>query len=405
MKKESLSVITIKTLLAVVIFTGIGTIIIGGGYLIGDYYKNKSGDQSIKRVVQEVTITTDKIEYDLKEYTIKVTIKNNSNKTIVYQAPYICADASLGLEKFVDNNWKSDSFPSAWCVAKNKTLNSGSTITIAVELDHSEEYQKSGMYRILFKYFGKVVYSNEFTIKEKLDEKATIEKVGRVRVVGNEPFTNLVLEVEGDKTYCLIGPKFDELWNLQGKDIIVKGNIDKKHGCLIGKTIFVTSFIIKEKVKDETADWKTYRNEEYGFEFEYPEDWLIKYENEKIHFCNPLSKSDVGISGFSIEFKNKNYLQAMSRYIFIGKDTEERITKIGGVDGRDIVTKENKLFDGSYRTIYLLRNDKTYILNIKAEKSFAEFREISNIKNENIEGIENLKVFEKVLLTFKFIEK
>ena len=27
----------------------------------------------------------------------------------------------------------------------------------------------------------------------------------------------------------------------------------------------------KEEVKDETADWKTYRNEEYGFEFKYPE--------------------------------------------------------------------------------------------------------------------------------------
>jgi len=30
-----------------------------------------------------------------------------------------------------------------------------------------------------------------------------------------------------------------------------------------------------EKVEDETADWKTYRNEEYGFEIKYPEDWYI----------------------------------------------------------------------------------------------------------------------------------
>jgi len=29
----------------------------------------------------------------------------------------------------------------------------------------------------------------------------------------------------------------------------------------------------KEEVKDETADWGTYRNEEYGYEIKYPNDW------------------------------------------------------------------------------------------------------------------------------------
>ena len=31
---------------------------------------------------------------------------------------------------------------------------------------------------------------------------------------------------------------------------------------------------IGEMFKDETADWKTYRNKEYGFEMKYPEDFL-----------------------------------------------------------------------------------------------------------------------------------
>ena len=37
MKKESLSVITVKILLAVLLFAGIGTIIIGGGYIVGKW--------------------------------------------------------------------------------------------------------------------------------------------------------------------------------------------------------------------------------------------------------------------------------------------------------------------------------------------------------------------------------
>ncbi|PIQ92948.1 MAG: hypothetical protein COV69_00490 [Parcubacteria group bacterium CG11_big_fil_rev_8_21_14_0_20_39_14] len=38
----------------------------------------------------------------------------------------------------------------------------------------------------------------------------------------------------------------------------------------------------KEVVEDETADWKTYRNEEYGFEFEHPQEWgVLTLESQK----------------------------------------------------------------------------------------------------------------------------
>jgi len=53
MKKETLSVMTAKTLLAVLLFAGIGTIIFGGGYIIGEYSKNKVSDQIVRPANQE----------------------------------------------------------------------------------------------------------------------------------------------------------------------------------------------------------------------------------------------------------------------------------------------------------------------------------------------------------------
>jgi len=53
-KKEPLSIIAIKTLLAVIIFTGVGTIIVGGGWLIGNNYENKTDDKIVKPVDQEM---------------------------------------------------------------------------------------------------------------------------------------------------------------------------------------------------------------------------------------------------------------------------------------------------------------------------------------------------------------
>ena len=60
---------------------------------------------------------------------------------------------------------------------------------------------------------------------------------------------------------------------------------------------------------DQIANWKTYRNEEHGFEFRYPDDWVI--ETSKVGFSITNYKSSRDPISYNI------------RAIFIIYDTED----------------------------------------------------------------------------------
>lgn len=56
-----------------------------------------------------------------------------------------------------------------------------------------------------------------------------------------------------------------------------------------------SEFTLTPPPKDETADWKTYRNEEYGYEIKYPKDWEARdYTQENCFPQNPCVSS-IGI--------------------------------------------------------------------------------------------------------------
>ncbi|OGZ99269.1 MAG: hypothetical protein A3C07_00440 [Candidatus Sungbacteria bacterium RIFCSPHIGHO2_02_FULL_47_11] len=71
--------------------------------------------------------------------------------------------------------------------------------------------------------------------------------------------------------------------------------------------------IQKEDVGSETVNWKTYRNEKYGFEVKYPEDWKIG-DAPKENFTNFVSPE------FDEKFNGEMVKQVFQIYLSILKE-------------------------------------------------------------------------------------
>ena len=59
-------------------------------------------------------------------------------------------------------------------------------------------------------------------------DKGEIQVTGKIYVMGNEPFTQVGIELDNGKVYALLGKHDKELRGLQGKRLTIKGKLSGK---------------------------------------------------------------------------------------------------------------------------------------------------------------------------------
>jgi len=151
--------------------------------------------------------------------------------------------------------------------------------------------------------------------------------------------------------------------------------------------------------QDETADWQIYRNEKYGFEIKYPNDWQLEdLSNESISYCN------ITINGPE---SNTSYSGLYSLCLAIDENTDKL-----SVQDIDVVQrytkKEQFLFNGleavEFNGVFAFDRSEDIIYIISKEYIFA-FSFPSAEENSNFsEPVKNNTIARKILSTFKFIE-
>ena len=291
MKKEVLSIMTVKILLAVIIFTGMGVIIFGGGYIIGEYSKNIVENKIVRPVSQETkdyyNLLEKKCNRDNCCLSSFKTMRDNNYKEVdengkcpegFFMNGLKCKTSYQWCEPMEEINWGNCNQDSD-CVETQADCcncnNGGEQIGINKKyLENWEDDLKNKCQGIgcitLFncKEGGVVCEDNKCEFKEEIicnqNSASNFLDDGK----SNDP-CNRSCESDSDcRLECGCGCiSKDEKCEYTGIDC---EQPDPNYGCQCVNQSCEYNYI---GIDSDTSDWQTYWNEEFGFEVKYPEDW------------------------------------------------------------------------------------------------------------------------------------
>ncbi|MEK7080650.1 MAG: hypothetical protein AAB925_02380 [Patescibacteria group bacterium] len=137
-----------------------------------------------------------------------------------------------------------------------------------------------------------------------------------------------------------------------------------------------------QNLTTETAGWKTYRNEKYGFEFNYPKEWHLWEANSFL--------------GLVIIYPNDKSEQVLNKTI--STTDEISFQPVDNLDG----IKTQQISIGKLQWLYrIMPNDNP--LDGGTEKGVEYLTAMNNNKYMDVAtGLSNEEILLKILSTFKF---